>query len=168
MSNKIAENDYYLNKWITQKFAESDVPALLKSRGYEPTHSAVYRSRPKAVEMVTISRAMGVPAVYAHFLGKFIVYALKLIPEPDLSSGEVSYDRICKKCGKIFDAFNIETYDGDEGCTDPYIICRDCNDEFWGKWYNLPKVQYADGKFMRTEAHDALIKGYFKETYFDK
>ena len=84
------------------------------------------------------------------------------------NSEEVSYDRICKKCGKIFDAFNIETYDGDKDCTDPYIICRDCNDEFWGKWYNLPKVQYADGKFSRTAAHDALIKEYFKETYFDK
>lgn len=166
MSTSNTKNDYYLNEWTTQKLSESDIIALLKIHGYEPTHSAVYHSRPKAVEMVSISRSMGVPAVYAHFLGKFIVYALKLIPEPDLISGEVNYDRICKKCGKMFDAFNIETYDGDKGCTNPHIICRGCNDEFWEKWYNLPKVQKIGNKLLKTESHNDLIKEYYKEDHF--
>jgi hypothetical protein len=78
----------------------------------------------------------------------------------------MDYTRPCKKCGELFDAFNHDTYDGDEGCYEPYIICEKCNDEFWNKWYQLPKVKKLDGIWQLTEEHDILIKEYQKESDF--
>jgi len=47
-----------------------------------------------------------------------------------------------------------------------YFPCRQCNDEFWAKWYQLPKVKKNGDVFLRTAAHDALIEEYHKEDYF--
>lgn len=88
----------------------------------------------------------------------------------DLKGGSIMFENKylipCKKCGKIFDSFDHDSYDGAEDCTNPYKICEDCNDEFWDKWYKLPKCKKVNGKFIRTDAHNSLIKEYFKEDYF--
>lgn len=72
----------------------------------------------------------------------------------------------CIKCGELFDSFNHDTYDGIDGCYEPYVICEKCNNEFWEKWYKLPKVQKIGNKFLKTESHTDLIKEYHKEGYF--
>jgi len=72
----------------------------------------------------------------------------------------------CAKCGKDFDSYNHDSYDGDTGCTDPYEICRDCNDEFWSKFHKLPKVQRVNGKFVYTSDHLKLIEEYHKQRHF--
>lgn len=69
-------------------------------------------------------------------------------------------DRICEKCGRLVKA-------GEYG-SQVYFPCRQCNDEFWEKWYQLPKVKKVGDDWIRTEAHDALIKEYHKEDYFDR
>ncbi len=61
-------------------------------------------------------------------------------------------DRVCKKCGIIIRS--------------NYQTCWGCNNEFWKKWYKLPKVQKVNGEFVHTEEHIKLIKEYYKEDYF--
>jgi hypothetical protein len=72
----------------------------------------------------------------------------------------------CKKCGVLFDTFDHAYYDGDEGCTCPYEICRSCNDVFWNKYYALPKVQMVNGKPVFTLEHFKLIEEYHKVNFF--
>lgn len=72
----------------------------------------------------------------------------------------------CKKCGELFNSFDHDSYDGDTDCTDPYQICMSCNDEFWVKWYQLPKCKLIDSVWYYTYAHFLLIKEYHKENYF--
>jgi len=47
-----------------------------------------------------------------------------------------------------------------------YFPCRQCNNEFWAKWHQLPKVKKVGDSWQHTEAHDLLIKEYHKEEYF--
>lgn len=72
----------------------------------------------------------------------------------------------CKKCGVLFDTFDHDSYDGENGCTEPYEICRDCNDEFWSRFHKLPKVQRVNGKYVHTSDHLKLIDEYYKQRYF--
>lgn len=67
-------------------------------------------------------------------------------------------DRICEKCGRLVKADEYGSY--------VYFPCRQCNDEFWDKWYQLPKVKMVGNAFLHTDAHKALIKEYHKEDYF--
>lgn len=72
----------------------------------------------------------------------------------------------CKKCGQLFDSYDHDSYDGDKSCTDPYEICRDCNDEFWSKFHKLPVYERDRGKPVLTLAHLKLIDEYHKASYF--
>lgn len=72
----------------------------------------------------------------------------------------------CKKCGQLFDSYDHDSYDGDNSCTEPYEICRDCNDEFWSKFRKLPKVEWVKGKSVLTLEHFKLIDEYHKASYF--
>jgi tRNA(Ile2) C34 agmatinyltransferase TiaS len=67
-------------------------------------------------------------------------------------------DRICKKCGRLVKANEYGSH--------VYFPCRECNDEFWEKWYKLPKVRKVENKFLYTDEHIRLIKEYYKEDYF--
>jgi len=72
----------------------------------------------------------------------------------------------CKKCGQLFDSYDHDSYDGDHGCTDPYEICCDCNDEFWSKFYKLPVCERVRGWPVLTSDHLKLIDEYHKAGYF--
>jgi len=67
-------------------------------------------------------------------------------------------NRYCLKCGRLVKS--------DEYGSRVYFPCRLCNDEFWGKWYQLPPVKKVGNVFLHTDAHTALIKEYHKEDYF--
>jgi len=52
-----------------------------------------------------------------------------------------------------------------ENCS---LDCKEfCNNEFWDKWYSLPKCKKIKGKWVRAPAHIELIQEYYKESYFD-
>lgn len=72
----------------------------------------------------------------------------------------------CRKCGNLFDSYNHDSGIGTRFCYDPYVICSSCNDEFWHKWYSLPACKKVCGKWVRSKAHDVLIKEYFKQRHF--
>ncbi len=69
-------------------------------------------------------------------------------------------DRICEKCGRLVK--------GNESGSYVYFPCKECNNEFWEKWYQLPPVKKIGNEFVKTEAHLQLIKEYHKENYFLK
>ena len=68
-------------------------------------------------------------------------------------------DRICEKCGRLVKA-------GEWG-SHTYYPCRQCNDEFWQKWYQLPKIKKIDTNFGTLSNEQLnLIHEYHKEDYF--
>jgi len=74
----------------------------------------------------------------------------------------------CAKCGKDFDAYNHDSGDGEGGCTEPYEICRDCNDEFWNEFHKLPVYERDRGKPVLTLDHLELIEAYHKQSHFKR
>lgn len=66
----------------------------------------------------------------------------------------------CKKCGRLVKKgeYSSHVY---------YPICPDCNNQFWNKWYLLPKCKKVEGEWVRTPAHTKLIQEYYKESYFN-
>lgn len=68
---------------------------------------------------------------------------------------------LCGHCGRLVKA-------GEYGGFVSFPICPKCNRQFWAKWYQLPKCKKVENGWIRTEAHDALIKEYHKEEYFNQ
>ncbi|MCO5385432.1 MAG: hypothetical protein NHB14_06190 [Desulfosporosinus sp.] len=74
----------------------------------------------------------------------------------------------CAKCGKDFDCFDHDSYDGEYSCTEPHEICLDCNDEFWSKFRKIPVLQQVKGRPVLTLEHLKLIEEYHKISHFKR